>query len=189
MSLKRKASFPIIASSNVESFMTGPSLMMDDSPKHLGSRTRKRFRNDRPEDKVVYENTLRWLFSAQQQQESAAPSLDEHENMELESLPSSEIVDPRQQTLHKFFQLSQSAPFQSRSNQINRQPLHNSPSNDVFSQRRDFDIISTGTSISRDTTRASSQGAGAHIAMDTDSCSEESNQDIRRWVGGYGWMS
>lgn len=53
MSLKRKASFPTIASPNADSFMF-ERLSMDDSPKHLSSRTRKRFRDDRPEDRVVY---------------------------------------------------------------------------------------------------------------------------------------
>ena len=50
MSLKRKASYPAMAPSN------GPALAagLDDTPRHLNSRTRKRFRNDRPSDEVVY---------------------------------------------------------------------------------------------------------------------------------------
>ncbi|PLB45536.1 hypothetical protein P170DRAFT_466828 [Aspergillus steynii IBT 23096] len=184
MSLKRKASFPTIASPDADSFMM-ERLTMDDSPKHLSSRTRKRFRDDRPEDKVVYENTLRWLFTAQQQQEpTAAPSADE--NMELEAPPSSEIVDPRQQTLHKFFQPSQTSSFQPRANHLNHHPHANSPSTDIFPQRPDYDMVSTVTSLSRDTSSPSSHGAGAGMDMDTDSGRDEPGQDIRKWMGG--WM-
>lgn len=55
MSLKRKASYPTIASPDDPALTVG----LDDTPKHLSSRTRKRYRNDRPSDEVVYgENGL-----------------------------------------------------------------------------------------------------------------------------------
>lgn len=54
MSLKRKASIPSLTSPNPAPVMSGRSIVADDSPKHLHSRTRKRFRNDRPDDEVVY---------------------------------------------------------------------------------------------------------------------------------------
>ncbi|KAK1145328.1 hypothetical protein N8T08_004203 [Aspergillus melleus] len=188
MSLKRKASFPTIASPMAESF-TLEHLSMDASPKHLSSRTRKRFRNDRPEEKVVYENTLRWLFTAQQQQgPTASPEADE--NMDLVTLPSSEIVDPRQQTLHKFFQPSQMSSIQLRANHLHRRPHANSPSNDILPQRPDFDMVSTVTSISRDTSSPSSHGAstGMDMDMDMDPGHDDPGQDIRKWMSGHGWM-
>ncbi|KAL2803152.1 hypothetical protein BJX63DRAFT_81218 [Aspergillus granulosus] len=97
MSLKRKASFPTIASTQ-----TGiERQLMDDSPKHLHCRTRKRVRNDRPDEQTVYENTLRLLYTAQQRvQQMPTPSADQDENMEPEP-PTA--VDSRQQTLFRFF--------------------------------------------------------------------------------------
>ncbi|KAI9038531.1 uncharacterized protein KD926_010660 [Aspergillus affinis] len=188
MSLKRKASFPTIASPNTDSF-TLELLSMDDSPKHLSSRTRKRYRNDRPEDKVVYENTLRWLFTAQQQQgPTASPEADE--NMDLTTLSSSEIVDPRQQTLHKFFQPSQTSSFQPRANHLHQRPHANPPSNNIFPQRPDFDMVSTVTLISRDTSSPSSHGASTGMDMDLDMGPnrDDPGQDIRKWMGRHGWM-
>ena len=54
MSLKRKASFP----PNVAPVIAGPSVSMDDAPQHLHCRTRKRFRNDRPDDDTIYGKSL-----------------------------------------------------------------------------------------------------------------------------------
>lgn len=104
--------------------------------------------------------------------------------MELETPPSSEIVDPRQQTLHKFFQPSQTSSFQPRASHLNHHPHANSPPTDIFPQRREFDMSSTVTLSSRDTSSPSSHGAGAGMDMDMDS--GEPGQDIRKWMGG--WM-
>lgn len=53
MGVKRKASFTTIASPGTpccsETIVT-----IDETPKHLHSRTRKRFRDDRPDDETVY---------------------------------------------------------------------------------------------------------------------------------------
>lgn len=54
MSLKRKASLSAINSPASPTPLPGYTFAMDDSPKHLHSRTRKRFRNDRPDEKVIY---------------------------------------------------------------------------------------------------------------------------------------
>ncbi|KAJ5095814.1 hypothetical protein NUU61_005170 [Penicillium alfredii] len=112
MSLKRKSVFQAVPSSPLA---PANEWGIVDTSAHLHSRTRKRFRNDRPSDAVVYasmltsssENTLRWIFSAQQQQNST-PAVD---NTAMDSamdseptLPPPETVDPRQQTLHRFFQ-------------------------------------------------------------------------------------
>ncbi|KAJ5774253.1 hypothetical protein N7457_009149 [Penicillium paradoxum] len=102
MSLKRKVSFTALP--------TSPSVpapsdwgMMIDGNTHIHSRTRKRFRDDRPSEQVIYQNTLRWIFSAQKQQESAQAA--EMDTMDSEpTIETPEAVDPRQQTLHRFFQ-------------------------------------------------------------------------------------
>ncbi|OKP14823.1 hypothetical protein PENSUB_5887 [Penicillium subrubescens] len=106
MSLKRKASFPGLPSSLAISTPSGWG--MSDSSKDLPSRTRKRFRNGRPDDDVVYEKTLRWIFSAQQQQQQQPITpMDTADDAMMDadpSIPFPETVDPRQQTLLRFFQ-------------------------------------------------------------------------------------
>ncbi|RDW93944.1 uncharacterized protein DSM5745_01266 [Aspergillus mulundensis] len=114
MSLKRKASFPNIASPQSPQTPSARHFTgMDDSPKHLNCRTRKRVMNIRPNDQAVYDKTLRWLFTAQQrvQQIPTPPTEPEHdEDMELEA--EAEAVplpapDHRQQSLLQFFRPAQ----------------------------------------------------------------------------------
>ncbi|KAL4998843.1 hypothetical protein BDV10DRAFT_166414 [Aspergillus recurvatus] len=109
MSLKRKASFPSIAIQQPPQTAIDRRFM-DDSPKHLHCRTRKRVRNDRPDEQEVYDKTLRYLFKAQQRVQQmptppTEPDLDE--DMESEAPPA---VDPRQQTLLQFFRPAQPQP-------------------------------------------------------------------------------
>ncbi|KAJ5094233.1 hypothetical protein N7456_010094 [Penicillium angulare] len=102
MSLKRKVSFSGASSSPFAS--ASCDIDMIDSSKHLNSRTRKRFRDGRPNDEVVYEKTLRWIFSAQQQQNEVSMDTSEETMEEATSLENPEAVDPRQQSLLRFFQ-------------------------------------------------------------------------------------
>lgn len=70
MSLKRKASFP----PNVAQAIAGPSVLMDDAPsQYLNSRTRKRFRDDRPDDKTIYGEPLEYHVSASSRRDVAIP--------------------------------------------------------------------------------------------------------------------
>lgn len=207
MSLKRKASVPSLTSSNPAPVLSRPSFVADDSPKHLHSRTRKRFRNDRPDDEVVYgmcpgrvhlynlraivshgvENTMRWLFTAQQQQQHQAPtpSIDEDEATEPEPVPSSEIVDPRQQTLLKFFRPSQSTPSHIRMNKLDQQSNHVIPLQTTTFQSPNFNLSSPVTSTGWSTSSPPSQLTGSD--MDMDSITNESVQEPRRPPGGCGW--
>ncbi|OJJ72889.1 hypothetical protein ASPBRDRAFT_42639 [Aspergillus brasiliensis CBS 101740] len=208
MSLKRKASVPSLTSPNPAPVWSGRSFMADDSPKHLHSRTRKRFRNDRPDDEVVYgecpgslhpydpraivshtvENTIRWLFTAQQQQQQhQAPtsSTDEDEASEPEPVPSSEIVDPRQQTLLKFFRPSQSTPMHNRLNKVDQQSNNAIPLQTTSFQSHNFNLSSPVTSTGWSTNSPPSQLTGSD--MDMDSVSNESVQEPRRPFGGFGW--
>ncbi|KAF5015183.1 hypothetical protein F66182_13577, partial [Fusarium sp. NRRL 66182] len=103
MSLKRKASF----SSEVlhgRSFDTQP---VADVPHHMNSRTRKRVRDNRPDQQTVYANTLRMLFQAQKEPIVSPPSDEHSPSAEPPSEP--EALDPRQQTLLKFFRLTPSS--------------------------------------------------------------------------------
>ncbi|OAL72964.1 hypothetical protein A7D00_2737 [Trichophyton violaceum] len=94
----------------------GDAMVIDDTPQHLHSRTRKRFRNDRPDEQAVYDNTLRWLFSAQRQAENhglypepitsiddSLESLEEDSSFQEDSTTSLPKPDPSQKTLHHFF--------------------------------------------------------------------------------------
>ncbi|KAB8229066.1 hypothetical protein ETB97_001797 [Aspergillus alliaceus] len=186
MSLKRKASFSGIGSPNAAPVITVRSLMMDDSPKHLNSRTRKRYRNDRPDDQIVYENTLRRLFTAQQQQGPQLPPADEDvvENMESDVL-SSEIIDSRQQTLHKFFLPARPSSFQSGLNQLKQQPDNMSHINTNFLKPHDLYVISNVNPIGSNAATPSSQESATDMEVQRDSGSDEST---RRWNGGHGWL-
>ncbi|EGD98673.1 hypothetical protein TESG_06153 [Trichophyton tonsurans CBS 112818] len=95
----------------------GDAMVIDDTPQHLHSRTRKRFRNDRPDEQAVYDNTLRWLFSAQRQAENhglypepitsiddSLEGLEEDPSFQEDSTTTSlPKPDPLQKTLHHFF--------------------------------------------------------------------------------------
>ncbi|KAB8072546.1 hypothetical protein BDV29DRAFT_149340 [Aspergillus leporis] len=170
MSLKRKASFSGMSSPNTLPNNTALSLIVDDSPKHLNCRTRKRFRDGRPDDKVVHENTLRWLFTAQQRQGSTPPAdQDEDANMDSDSLPSA-IVDPRQQTLHKFFQPSRTSSSQSRPNHMKQQSDNISQANNtIFLHRHDLGSISNITSIDGSAARPSTQETATDMEVQMDS--------------------
>lgn len=128
MGVKRKASFTTIASPKGTSCCPETIVTIDETPKHLHSRTRKRFRDDRPDDETIYgeadplailitklliqicltvraENTIRLLFSAQKSLSSSLSSPDESTTLGSPP-PSPEPMDPRQLTLRQFFQPS-----------------------------------------------------------------------------------
>ncbi|PYI05801.1 hypothetical protein BO78DRAFT_461751 [Aspergillus sclerotiicarbonarius CBS 121057] len=180
MSLKRKASVSGIASPSPTPILVGQSFMPDDTPKHLHSRTRKRFRNDRPDDEVVYENTLRWLFTAQQQHQPPTAATEE---TEPEAVPSPEIVDPRQQTLLKFFRPSQSSLAQNHSNVLDQQTNNMAQGNPTSWQSHNLNLPSTATSA-WGTTSPPSQLTGSD--MDMDSVSNDLVEDLQPSITG-GW--
>ncbi|PYI31235.1 hypothetical protein BP00DRAFT_486740 [Aspergillus indologenus CBS 114.80] len=187
MSLKRKASFPSLESQNAPSILTGGFWKGEETPQHLNSRTRKRFRNDRPEEKVVYENTLRWLFTAQQQQ-TPAPLADEQEQMDHEPTLSPETVDPRQQTLLKFFR-----PYQSSSNKSHPNSLMPKTSDTPFFGAtpvhfHSMPIAAPGHSMDSDTFSPASQTTDTDMDVEMESASDESNCSSRAPVGGLAWM-
>ncbi|PLN75792.1 hypothetical protein BDW42DRAFT_180141 [Aspergillus taichungensis] len=191
MSLKRKASFSTPTSPSTPSVIGGRSMMLDDSPQHLNSRTRKRFRDDRPEDKIVYENTLRWLFTAQQRPEPSPAA--ETEEMDIESLPAPETVDPRQQTLLKFFQPAKTSSSQHLSKKKHPQPATPNPTpraNALSFQQPSLDVDAMSASVNSGTRTPSlsSQGPSMDMDVDMDSGSDETARDPNLWGGGLGWM-
>ncbi|GIJ82735.1 hypothetical protein Asppvi_001246 [Aspergillus pseudoviridinutans] len=192
MSLKRKASFSALSPINTVPVVAGPSRMVEDSPRHLHSRTRKRFRDDRPDEKVVYENTLRWLFNAQKHQHGPAPPIvqdeDEDADMDSEPLPPSEITDPRQQTLHKFFQTYHASSSLPHSNDTtDRQTHHTSQSKSILLHNCNHIIASPGISSESSSSSSALQFASAHADMGMESSSDDSGQDPKRWAGALAW--
>ncbi|KAL4733229.1 hypothetical protein BDV11DRAFT_200491 [Aspergillus similis] len=175
MSLKRKASFPGITSP--QSPQTAiDRRFMDDSPKHLHCRTRKRVRNDRPDDQAVYDKTLRWLFTAQQrvQQIPTPPTEPEQdEDMEPDAPPA---FDPRQQTLLQFFRPTQPHPYRQPSQQpcpsIPIDQLSSEPaplrSGNGFLHDRDVGSVSPSTASDGETMTPASQLADRDMEMDMD---------------------
>ncbi|KAL4766017.1 uncharacterized protein BDW70DRAFT_155666 [Aspergillus foveolatus] len=195
MSLKRKASFPSIASPQLPQSAIDRRFM-DDSPKHLHCRTRKRVRNDRPDDQAVYgglsrlppngfpdsmltletDKTLRWLFTAQQRvQQIPIPPIEpeQDENMEPEAPPA---FDPRQQTLLQFFRPTQPQPYR----QPSQQPCPSIPIDQLSSEPgpsrsgigflhdRDVGSVSPSTASDGETMTPASQLADRDMDMDMD---------------------
>ncbi|KAJ9301858.1 hypothetical protein DTO271G3_724 [Paecilomyces variotii] len=104
MGLKRKASFT--ASPSATPVSPGAITTSDETSRYLPSRTRKRFRDDRPDEQTIYAQTLRWLFSAAQK---PTPSLASDEPTSPPPPSEPEPIDSRQQTLDKFFRRVKSA--------------------------------------------------------------------------------
>ncbi|RAK97814.1 uncharacterized protein BO80DRAFT_504464 [Aspergillus ibericus CBS 121593] len=174
MSLKRKASVSGLASPSPTPILARQSFMLDETPKHLHSRTRKRFRNDRPDAEVVY---------AQQQHHPPVPATDD-EGIEPEAVPSPDIVDPRQQTLHKFFRPSQTSLAQKHSNLPDRQ-MNNTAQGKPTSWQPQINLSSPATSVGWSTTSPSSQRTRSD--MDIDSVSNDIVEDLQPSITGFGW--
>ncbi|PGH28087.1 hypothetical protein AJ80_00344 [Polytolypa hystricis UAMH7299] len=219
MGLKRKASFSIMSSpmsprsyNNNTSPITFPGDMItiDESPRHLHSRTRKRFRDDRPDEQTIYDKTLHWLFSAQKQQHQQPPQPQSQPNIfsatdndDLSNLPSSSpaAIDPKQQTLRKFFQpiISHSTPFSSNIPEC--RPSFDEHQHVIASQLPSSLQYPPATGLSTPTTGSSYSSMDSGMTMDVDmamamdvdsyavgKCATVSLVQEKRWVGGIGWM-
>ncbi|KAL4912789.1 hypothetical protein BDW62DRAFT_193869 [Aspergillus aurantiobrunneus] len=183
MSLKRKASLPSIASpQSAQSAISRP--FMDDSPKHLHCRTRKRVRNDRPDDQTVYENTIRWLFSAQQQvQQIPNPPADQDEDMEPET--PAPVVDHGQQTLLQFFRPAQSPRQPCPSNPISQFSSAALQGGNEFPQGHDMGSVSPSDS---GTMTPAPQLVDCDGSMDMDLGGDGSSHNPSQWTGALGCM-
>ncbi|KAJ5163070.1 uncharacterized protein N7500_004900 [Penicillium coprophilum] len=190
MSLKRKASFTALPAS--PSVAAPNEWGIGTESTHLHSRTRKRFRDGRPSDQIIYQNTLRWIFSAQKQQESAQAT--DMDTMDSEpTLETPETVDPRQQTLHRFFQQK---PQQSSSFRPSRHALAPRANETALTQedllrRQAFNQMSSGDSSSESNSPGSNP-MGVDVDMDMDMDSKNGSYGLvqapKNWVGGMAWM-
>ncbi|KAJ5184828.1 hypothetical protein N7491_007303 [Penicillium cf. griseofulvum] len=188
MSLKRKASFTALPTSL--SVPAPNEWVMGIGSTHLHSRTRKRFRDDRPSDQVIYQNTLRWIFSAQKQQESTQAN--DMDTMDSEpTLETPEAVDPRQQTLHRFFQQKpqQSSSFRPSPQALAPRANETAHTQEDLLRRQAFNQMSSGDTSSESNSPGSNQMADVDMDMDMDSTSGSDgvNQMPKNWVGGMAW--
>jgi len=209
MALKRKASFTTVVSPR-SSFSSRdsspPSLFLscnvatiDETPRHLHSRTRKRFRNDRPDDQTVYDNTLRWLFSAQQQQQqhvSSPISCSPGPTAENPSTPFTSTIDPSQHTLRRFFQpLRASSPTIPTRMDLGSSFVKNNMT--LEAQCVDFTMcagnLESGLCMSESISsnpRSDGMDIDIDMQMEIDSAIDIPSPSIggKKWVGGIGWM-
>ena len=54
MALKRKASLSVVSAPNATATTLGDVTSIEEPPKYLNSRTRKRLRDNRPNDEAIY---------------------------------------------------------------------------------------------------------------------------------------
>ncbi|CRG88048.1 hypothetical protein PISL3812_05074 [Talaromyces islandicus] len=179
MSLKRKASFSSYQLSNGPELYSRP---VDNTPQHLGSRTRKRFRDNRPDEQIVYEKTLRMLYDAQKRPISSNPE----EQIPLTPPPcDADALDPRQQTLRKFFQ---PLPAPSSSMDISGVTEDNKPNgpNGQFStfQNQDPEYNNNQSGPNSGSSTPLSAGSETDMTMNTNS----GFLTQQKWIGGTGWV-
>ncbi|OAL52716.1 hypothetical protein IQ07DRAFT_381151 [Pyrenochaeta sp. DS3sAY3a] len=75
-----------------------------------GNRTRKRFRDNRPDERVIHENTLNKLFSAQRNHPQASPI--PSDTLIAQQLPAQTTVKSQRSTLHSFWKQLPAPPVQ-----------------------------------------------------------------------------
>lgn len=211
MTLKRKASYTTIISPRSASssynasvtpvpFMTGDVITIDEKPKHMHSRTRKRFKNDRPDKQTIYsettrsldfrlqpvktdysiDKTMQFLYSAQKQLKHCDSSVsstptDTDEDETMKTLPTT--LDPTQLSLRKFFQ-----PAHTSIPALSGSTANNTQKGTAYGSH--FGSATSGVATS-------SMDVDVEMCMEIDTpgdASSASNGAQKRWVGGIGWM-
>ncbi|KAJ5641706.1 hypothetical protein N7490_005706 [Penicillium lividum] len=188
MSLKRKASF---STPSTPFAPVSCELDMVDSSKHLNSRTRKRFRDGRPNEEVVYAKTLRWIFSAQKQppavpMDTSEETMEEDPSFQTPS-PETETIDPRQHTLLRFFQpRTQPVPrFKPSREALVPRANETMMSQDDALRRAAFQQMNAGAGSTGSET---STGFNQDIDMDIDTDESSEGSNLSPNVGGMAWM-
>lgn len=109
--------------------------------------------------------------------------------MNSELLPTPETIDPRQQTLHKFFKPAQTSCAPSSHNS-SRQLGKQIQTDSGFSQPRCLDMNSPGVSMGSDDTRSPGSritGTDMDMDVDMDSGSDQSHES-KGGIAGFRWM-
>ena len=109
--------------------------------------------------------------------------------MDIESLPAPETVDPRQQTLLKFFQPAKTSSSQRFSKNTQPQPATPTPTPRAIQQPSLIgDAMNASIDSDTRTPSLSSQGPSMDMDVDMDLGSDETARDPNLWPGGLGWM-
>ncbi|THY50669.1 hypothetical protein D6C97_06953 [Aureobasidium pullulans] len=84
---------------------SSPNISQDEGQQQLNSRTRKRYRDGRPEEAEIHASTVEKLFSAQREHPHASPMLSQSDLQ-----PQFQPQDtPQRSTLHSFWHLPQAS--------------------------------------------------------------------------------
>jgi len=169
--------------------------MQDMTPTHLSSRTRKRYRDNRPSEATIHQHTLSILFSAQSNpQASPTPS-------QAPAIVSSH-VSTRQSSLHSFWTL----PARSSSCESASASGASSPTMNIYQATNCEDCNTSFVPIGgneMDVDMDNTYGSGSDHACSACSkqvCDQCSVSNLgsqrqclicagkRRWVGGLGWV-
>ncbi|EEP77491.1 predicted protein [Uncinocarpus reesii 1704] len=160
---------------------------MDETPRHLNSRTRKRFKQDRPDEQSIYDKTIRWLFSAQKklyhQEEESTPATANDET--LVDVPPSSLPDPNQRTLRSFFQPVRHSSY------VPSNGFPNNPSTQSFASQTSKSNPGAQVDLSLHNVSSSVMDIDMDVSMEKDSGSNSTVSTPggnKRWVGGLGWM-
>ncbi|KAI2210314.1 hypothetical protein LOZ15_006054 [Ophidiomyces ophidiicola] len=197
MTLKRKASFTTITSPRTISTYNasippiscqlGNTITIDETPRHLHSRTRKRFKPDRPDEQSIYDKTLRWLFSAQNgSRRQEQTSISSENEISLDDAPPSSVPDPGQQTLRRFFQ-----PRRSCSSGFSDVLSNNSSAQSCPSETSLVNLTTAQVEPNMCATSSHCMDVDMDISMEMDSVSDSTIPmpgGGKKWVGGLGWM-
>ncbi|MCJ1237649.1 hypothetical protein MMC14_005636 [Varicellaria rhodocarpa] len=179
----------------------------DQTPSHLHSRTRKRFRDGRPGESIIHENTYNLLFSAQR---SPTPT---PAHPRTPSLPSPMTTPPQhhqkrvsssQSSLHNFWALPRrvsghrqsSSSIPSQCLQLSCQDCDSSLTPTEGESAMDIDTC--GVSLEhrgederewacRDCGRVVCDGCAVVLVGEGRECLQ-CKTSRKRWVGGIGWM-
>lgn len=133
------------------------------------------------------ENTLRLLFTAQQQvQQAPTPPANQDEDMETDT--PTPTVDCRQQTLLQFFRPSQPSRQPCSSTPISQFSSEVLQGGNVFPQGHGFGGASPPTSNYGDAMTLAPQPVDRDMDIDMDTGSNESSPAPRQWTGPVGWI-
>ncbi|RMY64532.1 hypothetical protein D0863_09751 [Hortaea werneckii] len=93
----------------------------DDTPSSqlLNSRTRKRHRDDRPDEHQIHASTIQRLYDAQRQHPEASP-MPSHQSISAITQQQQPQSQPQSSTLHKFWRLPPTSTCSSQSMQMER---------------------------------------------------------------------
>lgn len=182
---------PDISMLDDASFAGQPIYRPENVPSHLNSRTRKRFRDNRPDESKIHATTYQRLFSA-----ARSPPLTEH------STPTQTVHTPpsppeRQSSLHSFWPISSSTPTVSEPITIEpsltitcedcEAPLPTQDSDTCMSGMDSGEMDGADFACRSCSRRVCGTCAVVEVGEGRE-CLQCRTSTRKKWVGGIGWM-